>query len=61
MFNNMGLALGMTLKFYTSVTKGLKLKVKKFLRLIPTFVEPTEEKLVGGGAFLFPPSSIGLK
>ena len=29
-FNNLGLALGMALKFYTSVTKGLKLKVGKF-------------------------------
>ena len=26
----MGLTLGMTLKFYTSVVKGLKLKVKRF-------------------------------
>ena len=30
MFNNLGLALGITLKFYTSVAKGLKLKVRKF-------------------------------
>ena len=44
----------MALKFYTSVAKGLKLKVRKFLRLIPTFPEVTEEKLVGG-AFLPPP------
>ena len=29
-FNNLGLALGMALKFYTSVTKGLKIKVRKF-------------------------------
>ena len=46
-FNNFGLALGMTLKFYTSVAKGLKLKVRKFWRLIPTFatfVEITGEK-----------------
>ena len=27
--NNLGLALGMTLKFYSSVTKRLRLKVKK--------------------------------
>ena len=32
---NLGLALGMTLKLYTSVTKWLKLKVKRFLGLIP--------------------------
>ena len=37
----------MTLKFYTSLTKGLKLKVRKFWWLIPTFVEVTGEKLVG--------------
>ena len=47
-FNYFGLALGMALKFYTSVAKGLKLIVKKFWELIPTFVEVTGEKLVGG-------------
>ena len=46
-FNNLGLALGTILKFYTSVAKRLKLKVRKFLGLIPTFVEVTGEKLVG--------------
>ena len=46
------MALGMTLKFYTSVAKGLKLKVRKICGLSPTFVEVTGEKLVGGeGAF----------
>ena len=40
--------------FYTSVTKGLKLKVRKFWGLIPTFAEVTEENLVRG-AFLAPP------
>ena len=53
-FNNLGLALGTNLKFYTSLSKGLKLKVRKFWGLIPTFVEVTGEKLVGG-AFLPPP------
>ena len=53
MVNNFGLALGTNLKFYISVTKGLKLKVRKFSGLIPTFVEVTGEKLVGGG--LLPP------
>ena len=52
-FSNLGMALGMALKFYTSVTKRLKLKVRKFLGLIPTFVEVTGvgggSKLVGGG------------
>ena len=33
--------------FYTSVAKRLKLNVRKFLGLIPTFVEVTGEKLVG--------------
>ena len=37
----------MALKFNTSVAKELKLKVKKFLGLIPTFVEVTGENLVG--------------
>ena len=47
----------MALKFHTSVVKGLKLKVRKFWRLIPVFVKVTGEKLVRG-AFLFPPLSI---
>ena len=46
-FNNLGLALGANLKFYTSLSKGLNLKVRKFWGLIPTFVEVTGEKLVG--------------
>ena len=46
--NNLGLALCMTLKLYTNVRKGLKLKVRKFWELIPTFAEVIEEKLVGG-------------
>ena len=53
-FNNFGLALGTNLKFYTSVVKGLKLKVRKFWELIRKFAEVTEEKLVGG-TFLPPP------
>ena len=36
----------MALNFYTSVVKGLKLKVRKFEELIRTFVEVTGEKLV---------------
>ena len=47
-FNNLGLALGTNLKFYTDVAKGLKLKVRKFWGLIPMFLEVTREKLVGG-------------
>ena len=44
-FNNLGLAAGMTLQFYTSVAKGLK--VRKFWEISPKFVEVTGEKLVG--------------
>ena len=33
------MALGVNLKFYTSVANGLKLKVRKFWGLIPTFAE----------------------
>ena len=47
-FNNLGLALGTNLKLYTSVAKRLKLKVRKFLGLILTFVEVTGEKIVRG-------------
>ena len=47
-FNNLGLALGMNWNFYTSVAKGLKLKVRKFFGLVPMFVEVTGEKTVGG-------------
>ena len=53
-FNNLGLALDTTLKCYTSLSKGSKLKVRKFWRLIPTFVEVTEEKLLEG---IFAPQS----
>ena len=47
-FSNLKLALGTNLKFYTSVVKRLKLKVRKVWGPIPTFVEVTGEKLVGG-------------
>ena len=43
-FNNLGLALGMTLQF---VAKELKLKVRMFWWLILTFVAVTGEKLIG--------------
>ena len=46
-FNNLRLALGMVLKFYTSVAKGLKLNVGKFWGLILTFVVVKVEKLAG--------------
>ena len=62
-YNNLGSALGMTLKFHTSVAKALKLEVGKIMELIPTFVKVKEKKLVsyvcksyrkklvGGGSF----------
>ena len=59
-FNNLGLALGTNLKFYISLSKGLKLKVRKFWGLIPTFVEVAGENLVGG-LFGLPSFWIGLK
>ena len=61
-FNSLGLQLGMTLQFYTSVAKGLKLKVLKFEELFLTFVEVTWEKLVTGrgGPFSSPLSWIAL-
>ena len=40
-FNNLGLVLDMNLKYYTSVAKGLNIKVGKFWGLTPTFVEVT--------------------
>ena len=40
-FNNLGLALGTNLKCYTSVTKELKLKARKFWGLIPMFLPPS--------------------
>ena len=57
-FNNLGLALSTGLKFYISVVKVLKLKVRKVLGLIPTFVEVTGEKLVGRSFCSPPPSTI---
>ena len=60
-FNNLGLALSTNLKFYASLSKGLKLKVKKFWELILTFVEVTGEKLVRGTFLPSPPSWIGLR
>ena len=55
-FNNLGVALDTNLKFYTSVTKGLKLKVKKFWGPITTFVDVIGENLVKEhGGFLRSP------
>ena len=38
----------MALKFYTRVAKGLKLKFRKFLGLLPTFVNVKGGRLMGG-------------
>ena len=43
----------MVLKFYSNVAKRLKLKVRKFLGLIPPFGEVTGENLVKGGGLFF--------
>ena len=53
--NNLGLALSMALKFYTSAAKGLKLKVRKFCGLILTFVEAREKKLAEEDFLASPP------
>ena len=34
------------------MAKGLKLKVKRFYGLVPTFAEVIGERLVGGGGFV---------
>ena len=46
-FINLGPTLDMVLKFYTSMAKELKLKVRRFWGLITTLVEVTGRKLVG--------------
>ena len=43
--DKLGLSVALALEFYTSVAKGLKLKIRTFWRLIPMFVEVTGEKL----------------
>ena len=50
--NNLGLALGANLKFYTSVAKGLKLRVRKFWRLILLLLKLMAN--TGRGAFMPP-------
>ena len=58
--NYLGLVVGMALKSYASVAKGLKIKVRNCWGLIPMFVEVTGEKLVGGLLAPLPPFRIGL-
>ena len=45
----------MNLKFWNSVVKSLKLKVRKFFGLILTFVEVTRSKLESGRLLPQPP------
>ena len=45
-FNNLGLVPSMTLKICSSGSKGLKVKVRKFWGLTPTFREVAGKKLV---------------
>ena len=54
------MALGKKLKFYAGIAKGLKLKVRNFGGLFPTFAEVTGEKPVGEAKSL-PPSWISLR
>ena len=48
----------MALKFYTSVQKGLQLRVRKICGLISTFVEVIGEKLLGVPFCPLPPTPI---
>ena len=50
-FNNLELGLGQVLQFYASVVKRLKLKVRKFTGLIPTFFRSCRRK-TGMAGFL---------
>ena len=58
-FNNLGLALSMTLKFYSSVGKGLKLKVRKIFG-VNSYVCRSYRGRTGRKPF-WHPSWIGLK
>ena len=53
-FTNLGLSLGIALKFYTNVAKELKLKVRKFFGIIITLVEVMGGNLVGGEGIFYP-------
>ena len=64
-FHNFGLALGMTLKLYTSTAKGLKTKFQKVLGTNCYVCRSYRKKLIGG-LFVPPPPApshfgIGLK
>lgn len=46
-FDDLGLALGMALKFHNSLAKGSELKVRKLWGLNLTFGEVIRQKLIG--------------
>ena len=46
-FDDLGLTLGMALKFHNSLAKGLELKVRKLWGLNLTFGEVIRQKLIG--------------
>ena len=48
-FNNLGLEPGMSLKFYTSVTKEIKLNVKKFWGRQSSYVYRSYRDEIGRG------------
>ena len=48
-FNNLGLAPGIALKYYTMWKKSKNVNSEMFWGSIPVFVEVTGEKLVNGG------------
>ena len=47
--------VGIAMKFCTRVAKAIKLKVKKFWGLVPSFVEVIGKKLIGGTFLPFCP------
>ena len=49
--NHSMLELGMTFEFYAIVAKGLNLKSRNILELIPTFVKVTKKKASRGSLF----------
>ena len=57
----MGLALGIALEFYTSSTKGLKIKVRKFLGVNSYTYRSCSGKTGSKGLFVPPLCWIGLK
>ena len=57
-FNNLGLVPGMALKLNNSVTIALKLKLRIFSGLIPSFGEIRGDKLIEGDGLFAPPPTL---